>query len=100
MATVTFIASSLGFGPSWSGTVNLGQGFSAAVAQVALNCTGTDPALCEVYLMDYSINGNPVSLPNSPGVQGITGAVDSFSWAGGSSPNGSGSGWITIYCFQ
>ena len=98
MATVTFIASSLGFGPSWSGTVNLGQGFSAAVAQVALNRTGTD--YCEVYLMDYSINGNPVSLPNGPGVQGITGAVDSFSWAGGGSPSGSTQAWITIYCFQ
>ena len=98
MATVTFIASSLGFVPSWSGTVNLGQGFSAAVAQVALNRTGTD--YCEVYLMDYSINGNPVSLPNGPGVQGITGAVDSFSWAGGGSPSGSTHAWITIYCFQ
>src|SRR3974377_205723 len=98
MATVTYIASSQGWGASFSGTVNLGQGFSAAVAQVALN--STDSNLSEVYLMDYSINGNPVSLPNSPGVQGITGAVDSFSWAGGGSPSGSTQAWITIYCFQ
>ena len=71
---------------------------TVTLAQVALN--STDSNLSEVYLMDYSINGNPVSLPNGPGVQGITGAVDSFSWAGGSSPSGSGIGWITIYCFQ
>jgi hypothetical protein len=110
MATVTYIAFSQGFGTSFSGTVNLGQGFSAAVAQVALNSIYVPPPdsdYCEVYLSGYTINGDPFPLSNNlggirQGAVGINGAVDSFSWSGGTGGGGTGfvNAWITICCFQ
>ena len=98
MAVVTYITGMDGWGSSFSGTLNLPKEFSSAMAQVALT-SAFDSFGCHVYLTGYSANGNPVSLTDGPVVLPVDN-VDSFSFAGNSTTNGSMTASIMAYCFE
>jgi hypothetical protein len=104
---VTYIASSLGYGTSFSGTVNLGKQFPAAAAQVALS--GVDikpdpgdlnPRTCAVFIIGYTTNGNFVAADGPPSELSVNDGADSFSWGGESVGNANTVGSIMIYCFE
>lgn len=97
---VTSIYYGEGWGSSFSGTLNLPQGLSAAVAQVALTHSEQyyTPGYCQVYLTDYSANGNPVPVTDGSVVLVISNP-DSFSFEGGAA-NGFVISSIMAYCFE
>jgi hypothetical protein len=92
MAAVTYIASSQGWGASFSGTVSFGKQFPAAAAHVALTSVDVHQDLNAVYLTGYTTNGNFVAASGAE--LGVNDA-DSFSWAGLNAV-----GHIMVYCFE
>ena len=85
---------------SVSGTLNLPEEMSFAVAQLALTRLGylDTPSYSQAYLTGFTANGLFGTLPNNPPTYGVSDA-DSFSY-GGDVSNGNMTGSITVYCFE
>ena len=101
MAAVTSIYYMRGWGSSFSGTLNLPRRMSSAVAQLAVtSAVFINGYSCDVWLTGYSANGEPVSVIGSGAVTLAVSNVDSFSFAGETSPEGGMIASITAYCFE
>jgi hypothetical protein len=100
MAAVTSIHFSVGYGSSFSGTLNLPGEALQAVAQVALTSVAVDqqPGSVQISITGYSSGGNPVDVTDGSVVLAINNA-DSFTFYG-STFNARAIASIMVYSFE